>query len=160
MTLGIMKRIDFCAGHRLPGHGGKCENLHGHNYRLDIHVSAAALDEVGRVIDFVDLKRVFKNWIDENWDHGFVLSEHDQNAIDAVRQVQPHKLYLIPYNPTAENMVRYLMEHVAPQLLGDVRGVQITRLVLWETDTSCAEAGVSAAAGAMANVLNLEQAID
>ena len=145
MTIGIMKRIDFCAGHRLVGHGGKCENLHGHNYRLDIHVSADELDEVGRVIDFADLKCVFKKWIDDNWDHGFILSENDQNAIQAVQQVTPHKLYLIPLNPTAENMARYLLEFVAPKILDDVRGVTVNKLVLWETETSFAEVTVSTA---------------
>ncbi|HMO13535.1 MAG TPA: 6-carboxytetrahydropterin synthase [Pirellulaceae bacterium] len=135
-----MKQIDFCAGHRLLNHGGKCENLHGHNYRLQVHVSAKELDSVGRVIDFVEIRNLFKAWIDEHWDHGFVLAEFDSNAIEAVKQVQPHKLYLIPWNPTAELMARYLMERVVPQLgLDEQRDVRVPKLVLWETETSFAE---------------------
>ncbi len=140
MSITIMKQIDFCAGHRLVGHGGKCENLHGHNYRLQLYVTAEQLDEVGRVIDFVQLRDLFKYWIDQHWDHGFVLAEFDRNAIDAVKQVQPNKLFLIPWNPTAENMVRYLMEYVAPEIVrNSQRRISVSKIILWETETSFAE---------------------
>lgn len=135
-----MKKIDFCAGHRLMNHGGKCENLHGHNYRLEVYVSANELDGLGRVVDFADLREHFKSWIDENWDHGFVLAESDSEAIAAIRSVTPHRLFLLPFNPTAENMARYLMDEVAPKLnFTGKRQVQVTRIVLWETETSYAE---------------------
>ena len=81
MALTIMRRIKFCAGHRLHRHGGKCEFFHGHNYTADFYVTAQETDDVGRVIDFADLKRLFKGWLDEHWDHGFVLNESDENGI-------------------------------------------------------------------------------
>ena len=52
MSLTIMRRIKFCAGHRLHKHGGKCEHFHGHNYMADFYVTGGQVDDIGRVIDF------------------------------------------------------------------------------------------------------------
>jgi len=141
MGLTIMRRITFCAGHRLHRHGGKCEFFHGHNYTAEFYVSGAETDDVGRVIDFAVLKTRFKGWIDEHWDHGFVLSQEDENGIAAARLVQPSKYYLMPFNPTAENMARYLLETICPSLL-EGTGVRATKVVIWETAEACAEASV------------------
>ena len=56
MSVAIMRRINFNAGHRLLGHEGKCANFHGHNYVADFYVTAADTDDVGRVIDFARLE--------------------------------------------------------------------------------------------------------
>jgi 6-pyruvoyltetrahydropterin/6-carboxytetrahydropterin synthase len=144
MSLTIMKRVKFCAGHRLVGHGGKCEFFHGHNYLAEFFVSGEEVDAVGRLIDFAVLKARLKGWIDEHWDHGFLLSERDENGIRAIGMVEPTKPYLLPYNPTAENMARYLLETVCPPLL-DGTGVRAVKVVIWETEDSCAEASVDAA---------------
>lgn len=139
MGLKIMRRIDFCAGHRLYRHGGKCEFFHGHNYVADFYVTADEVDEVGRLIDFADLKSLFKGWLDEHWDHGFLLCQDDENGIEAMRRVKPSKLFVLPYNPTAENMARYLLHHVCPELLSGTN-VQVSRVVVWETAQAFAEA--------------------
>lgn len=141
MTLEIMRRIKFCAGHRLYKHGGKCEFFHGHNYVADFYVSGNEVDSVGRVIDFAELKSRFKGWLDENWDHGFILNEADENGLRAIQMVEPCKYYKLPYNPTAENMARHLLEVVCPELLKDT-DVQASRVVIWETEESCAEASL------------------
>jgi 6-pyruvoyltetrahydropterin/6-carboxytetrahydropterin synthase len=142
MNLTIMRRIKFCAGHRLFRHGGKCELFHGHNYVADFYVTGDEVDEVGRVIDFADLKRLFKGWLDEHWDHGFVLNQADENGLAAVRIVEPCKYYVLPYNPTAENMASYLLHEVCPQLLAGT-GVAATKVVLWESEESFAEASLN-----------------
>jgi 6-pyruvoyltetrahydropterin/6-carboxytetrahydropterin synthase len=138
MSLTIMRRIQFCAGHRLLGHGGKCEFFHGHNYVAEFYVSGDETDAVGRVIDFAELKTRFKGWIDEHWDHGFLLAAEDENGIAAAKLVHPCKYYALPYNPTAENIGRYLLEVVCPQLLVGT-GVTATKVVIWETEEACAE---------------------
>ena len=140
MSLTIMRKIRFCAGHRLYRHGGKCEFFHGHNYVAEFYVTGADTDSVGRVIDFADLKNRFKGWIDEHWDHGFVLNEQDENGIAAAKLVQPCKYFVLPYNPTAENLAKYLLEQVCPQLL-EGTSVRATKVVIWETDEACAAAG-------------------
>ncbi len=141
-TLTIMRRIRFCAGHRLYEHGGKCEHFHGHNYVADIFVTGEKVDDVGRVLDFADLKQRTKGWIDENWDHSFLVFEKDLNAISALEMVQPKRLFKMPYNPTAENMARYLLEVMCPQVLAG-SGAKATAVRIWETDEAYAEASLS-----------------
>ena len=136
-----MRRIKFCAGHRLYQHGGKCENFHGHNYVADFFVTGDSQDSVGRVMDFADLKAKCKGWLDENWDHGFLVSHEDKNAIESLQMVKPCRIFIMPYNPTAENMAKYLLEEVCPELLKGTGGVA-TRVRIWETDESFAEASI------------------
>jgi 6-pyruvoyltetrahydropterin/6-carboxytetrahydropterin synthase len=139
-SLQVLRRIRFCAGHRLLGHGGKCESIHGHNYTVDISVSGRQTDAVGRVVDFADLKRLFKDWIDHHWDHGFIAFDQDQEAINGVRSVRPHKIYLLPDNPTAENLARHLLEKIGPSLLKTLPGyeLKVTRVAVWESADACA----------------------
>ncbi len=139
MNLEIMRRIKFCAGHRLHQHGGKCEFFHGHNYIADFYVTSDNVDSVGRIIDFAELKSRFKGWLDDHWDHGFILNQDDQNGLEAIKLVVPSKYYVLPYNPTAENMARYLLEVVCPEVLSDTN-VQATRVVIWETEEAFGEA--------------------
>jgi 6-pyruvoyltetrahydropterin/6-carboxytetrahydropterin synthase len=141
MSLTIMRRIKFCAGHRLHKHGGKCEHFHGHNYTADFYVTGDEVDSVGRVIDFAELKKLFKGWLDENWDHGFVLNEEDENGLAAIKIVEPRRYFVLPYNPTSENMATYLLRVVCPKLLAG-KGVTATKVVIWESDESFAEASL------------------
>lgn len=146
MSLTIMRRIKFCAGHRLFEHGGKCEHFHGHNYVADFFVTGDEQDSVGRVMDFADLKARCKGWIDEHWDHSFLVSDQDDNAIQSLRMVKPSRLFVMPYNPTAENMAKYLLEEVCPEMLRGTGSVA-NRVRIWETDESYAEASIDTADG-------------
>ena len=139
--LSLLRSLRFCAGHRLLGHEGRCAYLHGHNYRVEVEVEAAGggteVDAVGRVVDFSLIKRRLLGWLDDHWDHAFILWEEDATALAAVRLAEPTKYFLLPWNPTAENMARYLLEVVAPHVLADL-GVIARRVAVWETDESCA----------------------
>jgi len=141
MSITVMRKVHFCAGHRLLGHEGKCANLHGHNYLVEFHVTGNEIDELGRVVDFADIKKLFKGWIDDHWDHGFILWDSDTNAIDAIEQVRPNKIYRLPYNPTAENIARYLLTQIGPKLISTIRGYDLvlSKVVVWESDSSYAE---------------------
>ena len=122
------------------GHEGKCAFFHGHNYRVDIEVEGvgdAGLDSVGRIVDFSLVKRRMLGWLDEHWDHAFLIWDADANALAAIRAVEPTRYFLMPFNPSAENMARYLLEVVAPEVLGDL-GVVARRVTVWETEESCA----------------------
>ena len=144
MSLTIMRRIKFCAGHRLYLHGGKCEHFHGHNYVADFFVSGDQVDSVGRVVDFAELKARFKGWLDAHWDHSFLISQEDSNAEQALRMVQPMRYFVLPYNPTAENMARYLLENASPDLMIGT-GARVTAVRIWETEDSYAEASLDVA---------------
>ena len=139
-TVRCTRRIQFCAGHRIWGHENTCAHLHGHNYVALFHATAPELDPLGRVIDFSVLKSRLGRWIEENWDHGFVLHRDDREAIEAVRRVPGQKLFLLDGNPTAENMALHLLEVVAPAELAGL-GVEVVKVTLWETENCFAEVG-------------------
>lgn len=138
MTLSIMRRFTFCAGHRLVGHEGKCQNLHGHNYVVEIYVTGEEQDAVGRILDFKLLKQSINGWLDENWDHTFILWDQDQNGLDAIRSSEPHRVYELASNPTAENMAIHLLEDICPQILQGT-GATAFKVRLWESEETCAE---------------------
>ena len=139
--LSLIRQLKFCAVHRLYRHESKCAFFHGHNYRVDIEVvggqGGTEVDAVGRIVDFSLIKKRMLGWLDDNWDHAFLVFTEDANALAAVRLVQPTKYFVMPWNPTAENMARYLLEVVAPHVLGDL-GVVARMVAVWETDEACA----------------------
>lgn len=138
VSLSIMRRFTFCAGHRLVGHEGKCRNLHGHNYVLELYLTGQKQDEIGRILDFKLLKQRVNGWIDENWDHTFVLWKDDANGLDAIRSSEPHRIYELEKNPTAENMAIHFLHDIAPKIL-EGTGASAYRVRLWESEETCAE---------------------
>ena len=110
----------FAAGHALRNYRGKCENVHGHNYRCQVSLAGEELDSVGLLVDFVELKRVVHAVLDR-MDHQWL---NDFPPFDKL-------------NPSAENMARYIYDEVAAGLQGR-NGVRISQVRLWETDTASA----------------------
>lgn len=109
---------DISCGHRVCGHESKCVHLHGHNYRIHFtcEVIDGALDHIGRVIDFSDIKSRLCMWLEVNWDHKFLIWEKDPVSA-FLAELDPDGLVMVPFNPTAENMAEYLVLHVAPKQL-------------------------------------------
>lgn len=126
----VTKEIYFCYGHRLLNYSGKCKNLHGHNGKAVIELSAQKLDERGMVVDFGDIKRELQTWIDENWDHRLILNEKDPLIPALQAGAQP--FYTLPVNPTAENITKTLFD-IAKQ-----KNLPVTRITIWETENSFA----------------------
>ena len=121
--------------HRLVmGYVGKCNSLHGHNWIIRVTLGADDLNTFGFVQDFSDFK-IFKTWLDENWDHAFLLWEGDHEAIEALRKVEGQRLVLFPLNPTSENIAMYLGEEILPRLF-EKEGVWVERVEVEETDSS------------------------
>tara|TARA_R110000824_G_scaffold281162_5_gene469452 strand:- start:380 stop:796 length:417 start_codon:yes stop_codon:yes gene_type:complete len=133
------RKLWFCSGHRVKGHEGKCRHLHGHNYIVYI-TAQADLDSIGRVIDFSILKEKFGDYIDQNFDHGFLLWDIDKEAIDAVSMIGNQKLFLLPCNPTAENIAQYLLEK-SDEIL-ETNDVQVVSIKIYETENCFAEATI------------------
>lgn len=136
------RRLQWCMGHRVYGHENKCGHLHGHNYVGFFTAGAPNLDPKGRVVDFSVLKARIGGWIDDNWDHGFVLWEKDP-ALPMIRECPDvpggqQLIYIMPNNPTAENLAHYLGTVVCPKLLQGL-GIAVTKIVLYETENGIAE---------------------
>ena len=111
----------FSSGHALRGYRGKCENPHGHNYRVQVTLAGPKLDTIGLLVDFSELKRVLRGII-AGLDHQFL------NDLDAFKTV----------NPSAENLAKYFYDETHRQLTTLPDGAGITEVMVWETDTSSA----------------------
>lgn len=133
-----VRKISFCAGHRLWKHEDCCAQVHGHNYIAYFHATADHLDSVGRIVDFHTLKEYLGGWIDKNWDHGFICHKDDEEVRKALSGLCDQKLFLLDVNPTAENMALYLLREVGPKVLAGT-GVRLIRVELWETENCCAD---------------------
>ena len=110
---------DFSAGHKVTGHENKCAHLHGHNYRVHFTLASAGsipLDLIGRVIDFSCIKELLCEWLEENWDHKFLICINDPLA-EALTDLVPDDIVMTNFNPPAENMAQYLVDVVAPKQL-------------------------------------------
>lgn len=129
----ITRYHDISVGHTLHEHEGKCAHLHGHEYRIHFTCEAVEkqLDAVGRVIDFGVIKAKLCMWLEEHWDHHFLVYTKDPR-LPALRAIDPTHVVSVPFNPTAENMAMFLVEMVGPtQLRGT--GVRLVRVQVDET---------------------------
>lgn len=139
MSIRCIRKLHFCAGHRVMNHESKCATPHGHNYYAHIYAEAESLDALGRVIDFSVLKEKVGSWIDLHWDHNFLVYAKDLELIHALTSVKGKKdPFICPFNPTAENMALYLLEEVCPRQL-EATGVTVNKIVLYETENCYAE---------------------
>ena len=108
----------FAAGHALRGYRGKCENVHGHNYRVQVLIRGPELDAVGMLVDFAEVKRLIQTVVDKV-DHRFL---NDLAPFDVI-------------NPSAENLARYFYEEIGGKIPPPVRLGQVQ---IWETDITSA----------------------
>lgn len=122
---------EFCMGHTVTGHESKCRHYHGHNYVITFHCQAFALDEVGRVIDFSVIKSTLCQWIEDNWDHKFMMYDQDDRLELFSASDDTGSLIETSFNPTAENIAKYFLDEIAPTLLPDE--VTLIRIDLKET---------------------------
>ena len=112
----ISKSISFDAAHSLPGYEGKCKDLHGHHWVVEVACSGAVRQDIGMVVDFSELKS-FLVWIEHRFDHNYLND-------------------FIP-NPTAENICKYIYDEFV--LWCVARGLKFEYVRIWETETSMVE---------------------
>jgi 6-pyruvoyltetrahydropterin/6-carboxytetrahydropterin synthase len=110
----------FAAGHALRGYRGKCENVHGHNYKVQVTLEGEELDSIGLLVDFVELKRLIREIV-ARLDHRFI------------NDLEPFTVV----NPSAENMAKYFYDSLASGLSREP-AVRIRQVKIWETDTTSA----------------------
>ncbi len=118
----ISKDFLFSAAHQIRMHGGTCERLHGHNWRVRIHARASQLNRIGMVVDFVDLQRIVAE-VCARFDHRNV------NEVPPFDQV----------NTTAENLARFFYEEADRKLVDmDAGRVRVSKVEVWENEGSLA----------------------
>ena len=112
----------FAAGHYLRNYKGKCENPHGHNYKVRITLAGKELDQAGLLLDFKDLREVMKRTIDR-LDHKMI------NEVEPFTQL----------NPSAENLARYFYDATTQKLDEATAGrVHVKNVTIFETETTTA----------------------
>ena len=124
----ITKRIDFCYGHRLPGHAGKCRHLHGHNASAFIRLESRTLDPMGMVCDFGDIGDYVKDWITAEIDHNMLMNRDD--PLLPLLEEAGERVYVMDCNPTAENIARLIFQKVA------AAGYPVVEVALRETESA------------------------
>lgn len=138
-TIICTRRLEFDAAHRVLRHESKCKYVHGHRYAVEASFRAGELDSLGQVVDFGVVKERLGGWIDREWDHTAILWEEDRPLGEAIAAQTGQRIFYLPYNPTAENLARYLLETVCPSLFRE-GGLACVRIKIWETPNCTAEA--------------------
>jgi 6-pyruvoyltetrahydropterin/6-carboxytetrahydropterin synthase len=110
----------FAAAHRLTMVGEKCENLHGHNWKIEVYVQGQDLDQGGVLVDFGIVKHHVRSLM-ETLDHKFL------NDLDYFQDGTP---------PSSENIARYVADRLADRL--DIPGIRVSRVTAWESEDASA----------------------
>lgn len=113
-------KTGFAAAHNLINYQGDCENLHGHNWKIDVTITARELDQAGLAIDFKVLKRETNAVLDQ-LDHKYV-NQHP---------------FFTSLSPSSENIARFLYHELATRL--NDGNVTVEKIGVWESDNACAE---------------------
>jgi len=109
----------FSAAHSLDNYKGKCEALHGHNWKVEVLASSLKLNSSGMVVDFSDLKKATSN----------VLEELDHCHLNEI-------VYFKEHNPSSEEIAKYIFDKLKDEIT--VKGCKLEEIRVWETETSCA----------------------
>ncbi|MBI5574401.1 MAG: 6-carboxytetrahydropterin synthase QueD [Elusimicrobia bacterium] len=114
----VMVEDGFSAAHNLRNYKGKCEKLHGHNYRVRLTVKGETLDKSGMLIDFTVLKNILENVLSK-FDHGYL---NDISPFDKI-------------NPTAENIAEQISKQIQFKIKKSKFKIKVS---VWETEKNCA----------------------
>jgi 6-pyruvoyltetrahydropterin/6-carboxytetrahydropterin synthase len=110
---------EFSAAHNLRNFRGKCEALHGHNWKVEVVLSGKDLDDSGVVLDFAEVKAAT----------GEIMSEIDHRYLNDLP-------FFMENNPSSENIARYIFHRLQEKIDND--RVRIRRVTAWESQDACA----------------------
>ena len=130
----VTQYLDFCYGHRLLDYEGKCRHLHGHNGRAVVVLEGSRLDDQGMLVDFSKIKNSLGGWIAQHLDHRMILCQDDPVVAGLLSQNEA--IYVMPVNPTAENIAQLIFQYAKSQ------DFPVKEVTLWETADSCATYGL------------------
>lgn len=115
----LMIETSFSAAHQLRAYRGKCEQLHGHNWKVQVHVTAERLNEIDIAIDFHELKRITNE----------IISPLDHTLLNEI----------FPFtekNPSSENIAKWIFDSLKKRINNE--NLQVTAVTVWESDTASA----------------------
>jgi 6-pyruvoyltetrahydropterin/6-carboxytetrahydropterin synthase len=136
MAVVVTKEFTFDSAHQLVGHDGKCANLHGHTYRVEIALKGEVIREeestakAGFVMDFTDLKAIAKEQLIDRLDHAFI-AKGDEPALEVLKN-SGVKVVELGFRSTCENMAMFMCYFLRE------KGLPIHYVRVWETPTGSA----------------------
>jgi 6-pyruvoyltetrahydropterin/6-carboxytetrahydropterin synthase len=113
----------FAGAHQLTMVGQKCENLHGHNWKVEVCVTGEKLNSAGVLADFGDIKKAVRQVVDEQLDHKFL------NELEMFKKMQPTSERIAVF--IAERVQAFLDDH-------QTEDVRVSKVMAWESDDACA----------------------
>lgn len=142
----ITRRLEFDAGHRIPGHDSQCRHLHGHRYAIEITLSGAVIDtdgapNQGMVMDFSEVKAIARRALVDDWDHAFLAYAGDSKLLEFLATLPGHKTVVLATVPTAENLALEAfrtLDEAYRDRYGNV--LQLEKVRLYETPNCWADA--------------------
>jgi 6-pyruvoyltetrahydropterin/6-carboxytetrahydropterin synthase len=134
--VSVCKIFTFDSAHQLIGHSGKCANVHGHTYKLEVVLKAPVIAEEGAsdegfVMDFSRLKSIVKEHILSRLDHAF-LAAGNEPVLESLQNTGS-KIAKLGFRTTAENLASYICWRLL------VKGLPVFSVKLWETGSAWAE---------------------
>ena len=126
----VTKVMDFSYGHRLLNYEGKCRQFHGHNGKVEVELFSEKLDDQGMVLDFSQINKIIKEWINENLDHKLLLSKDDPMV--KIMEENNEEVFVMETNPTAEAIAKLIYDFALS------KDLPVKEVRLWETDNSFA----------------------
>jgi len=111
----------FSAAHQLRDYKGRCERLHGHNWRVQVTIASERLNEIGIAMDFHELRRIINDTI-SGLDHSFL------NELFPFTEI----------NPSSENIAKWIYDSIKKKIEKDHKGINLTSVTVFESDTASA----------------------
>lgn len=137
ITLTVAESFD--SAHLLVGYEGKCSNIHGHTWKVEVEFKSTTSDKdnVGLLVDFRDLKKIVKNVCDE-FDHALLVNVKTEEGRWLADTLGRYKMIKLSVNPTVENLVEIIGYKIQNELRMLGIPMRVYRITIWETlDNSC-----------------------
>lgn len=121
MKFEVYREMVFSSAHKLRNYCGKCENIHGHNWKVRLYIKRQTLNETGFVMDFKDVDGILKRISD-------ILDHKDINSLPEFSLI----------NPTTENIALFIFNKASEEVKNIDKMAEVSKVFVWESEKSCA----------------------
>lgn len=139
--LRLTKEFRLEMAHALWNYKGKCKNIHGHSYKLQVTVigeinNSPTSNDYGMVIDFRKINKLIEKNLVEKYDHSLILNKKYKSKGSVISKQMLEKCYFVDFQPTCENLILFFVDIIKKIL---PKGITLYSVKLWETATSMSE---------------------
>lgn len=131
MQIRLYKEVSFDASHRLLHYTGKCHNLHGHRWKVEIRITGMVNEQTNILVDYNEIKKVVNRY-----DHQIILNEADPMV---PRIEEFHPVVTTPGDPTSELLAVLIRDAIEAEYAGSGQDIRVESIRVWESPTCYAE---------------------